>query len=242
MDNKVDKLFKEKLESHSLQPSAQAWEKVEAHLGKKNRMVLWVRVAAAVALFGVLTIVGLNWNDDNKKTKEIAKDEVTKERNDEGTKKETIVEEKEQPAPAVRKDNNKQSVADAHEVVDSRQKTVDGRDEAAVDTGEVEQQVASITEPVVEPVVTESVAEQHTPGIENEAKSIQKGITLTYSLPPVKKEEPAVVAQVEEKKTGLERVLEIAREVKNGDPLGELREAKNDILALEFRKDKNKKH
>src|ERR1044071_355585 len=72
MSNKLDKLFKEKLEEHSLQPTAQAWERVEAHLGKKNKMVLWVRVAAAVMLLGVLTFVGINWSNSTSE-EEIAK-------------------------------------------------------------------------------------------------------------------------------------------------------------------------
>ena len=45
----------------------------------------------------------------------------------------------------------------------------------------------------------------------------------------------------EQKKTGFERVIEIAKEVKTGEALGELRQAKDDIFALDFRKDKNKK-
>jgi len=62
MSNKVDRLFKDKLEEHTIQPSAQAWDKVEAHLGKKNKMVVW-RIAAGVVLLGVLTFVGLKWNE-----------------------------------------------------------------------------------------------------------------------------------------------------------------------------------
>jgi hypothetical protein len=69
MSNKVDKLFKDKLEGDSLKPSAQAWEKIEAHLGKKNKMV-WLRVAAAVALLGVLTFVAVRWSGNYEQPKE----------------------------------------------------------------------------------------------------------------------------------------------------------------------------
>jgi hypothetical protein len=34
--NKMDELFKNKLENHSLPPSAEAWEKVERQLEKKK--------------------------------------------------------------------------------------------------------------------------------------------------------------------------------------------------------------
>src|SRR5690349_14724044 len=75
MNNKADKLFKEKLETHTLQPSAQAWEKVESHLSKKNKMVVWVRVAAAIAVLGALTIVALNWDTNKEQKVEVVKKE-----------------------------------------------------------------------------------------------------------------------------------------------------------------------
>jgi hypothetical protein len=223
MSNKVDKLFKDKLEEHSLQPSAQAWEKVEAHLGKKNKMVIWLRVAAVLMLFGVLTFVGLNWNDEEPR-KELVKESGV--RSQESGVKEQKVEEK-------------PSVIEQHttpkRVIRKKKKVID---EAPVVEKGIEQQIA-----VIEP----QKIEHPTPNIEpitiNQQPTTKKGITLTYSLPTIKKQEEPVLAQEEPKKTGLERVLEIAREVKNGDsPLAELREAKDDIFALDFRKDKNKKH
>ena len=72
-----------------------------------------------------------------------------------------------------------------------------------------------------------------------------KRMVLVYSLPTVVKKTEAdavvVAAADEEKRTGLQKVMDAALEVKSGDnPLGELREAKDELFALEFRKDKNK--
>jgi hypothetical protein len=221
MNNKVDKLFKEKLETHTLQPSAQAWEKVESHLSKKNKMVVWLRVAAAIALLTAVTVVVVNFNEPEKK---IVKEKITPQ--DEPT-----------VVPDEKKEEPRQQVAEAP--VKRKTQPKDQPKKVAVpvipDEPEVqqEQQVA-----VVEPPT--SVIE--------EAPMKEKSITLVYALPTIKKEIPAepVVATVEEpKKTGFERVLEIAKEVKNADnPLGDLREAKDEILAFEFKKDKekNKKH
>ena len=221
MSNKVDKLFKEKLEGDTLQPSAQAWEKVEAHLGKKNKMVLWARVAAAVILLGLLMFVGLNWNDGE------AKKEVVKKEPGVGSQEPGAKEPKTEQAPTIaeapkkaRKQNRQPNVVPP--VVD-----------------QPVEQVAITPEPQLElrlnVVETELIAHNPQP-------TTQKGITLTYSLPAVKKQEATSEPLVaEQKKTGFERVIEIAKEVKTGEALGELRQAKDDIFALDFRKDKNKK-
>lgn len=248
MSNKVDKLFKDKLESHSLPPSAQAWEKVEAHLGKKNKMGLALRVAAAVALLGVLTFVGINWSNSSDQKQELVKEEPKK-------IEPKVVEPKEKEHKEEIKQAEK--VERAPVAVEQRQ-TKKTKTQPVVE--QPKEQEHSLEQPSQQPVEqiaavdltpTQQPSHQATQQPSNQATQQPShpatqppaaGITLTYSLPPVKKEiaEPAI-AQSEEKKTGFERVLAIAREVKNGDPLGELREAKDDIFALDFRKDKNKK-
>ncbi|MFN5169665.1 MAG: hypothetical protein ACK5DD_08575 [Cyclobacteriaceae bacterium] len=52
MDHNTDKFF-ERLGEHRLEPGAQAWEKIEANLSKKNMVVIWWRVAAVVAVAAV---------------------------------------------------------------------------------------------------------------------------------------------------------------------------------------------
>jgi len=225
MSNKVDKLFKDKLEGDSLQPSAQAWEKVEAHLGKKNKMVLWLRVAAVVVLLSALTFVALRWNSNYEEPQQ----ELVKQ-NDERTPKTTPVDEPKQPVASQKSEvRSRESGARSQ---DAGRRTQEAKPrtqnlEPRTQNAEPTEQLAVVPEQTV---------------VSEPTLSTQKGITLTYSLPSVKKPEATpepVVAET--KKTGLERVLEIAKEVKNSDsPLGELREAKNDIFALDFKKDKDK--
>ncbi len=253
MSNKVDKLFKDKLESHSLQPSAQAWEKVEAHLGKKNKMVLSLRVAAAIALLGVLTFVGLNWNGRSEKV-EIAKDEVTKGRGEERksgraeeVKKPEVIEQpivKHEVKKKVQKpgkiSNDQSPIANNQSPISNTQQPISNTQQVVVNDQEISTpHQAPSTEPA--PSTEKGIT------LTYNLPPTKKGITLTYSLPPVNKDvaaadDVAVAEVAEPKKTGLERVLEIASEVKNGDYIGDLREAKDNILALDFKKDKNKKH
>lgn len=212
--NKVDKFFKDKLETHALQPSTQAWEKVESNLSKKNKMTVWLRAAAAVALLGVLGFVLATFNEPEK--------QIVEEK----------IEPKEQPTvvPEQKKDEQKQIVVKKKKKPSPKKVVVP---------------VVPVV-PDVQPEPETVQPEQQVAVVIEETPKKEKSITLVYSLPTIKKEQPAeeAVATVDEpKKTGLERVLEIAKEVKNADnPLGHLREAKDDIFAFEFKnKDKNKK-
>ncbi|HMJ67835.1 MAG TPA: hypothetical protein VK508_03015 [Cyclobacteriaceae bacterium] len=220
MDSKVDKLFKEKLEAHTLQPSAQAWEKIESHLSKKNKMVVWLRIAAAIALLGLLTFAALNWGIYKTPKTELVKQEIKPQENP------TIV-------PGEKKEEEKQ-VAEAPAPM-KKQKP----ERVVAPVVPVEQEVA-----IVEEKINTSLTDRTDQELEKKQepeKKAEKPITLVYSLPTIKKEAPAEPVVAETKKTGLERVLEIAKEVKNADnPLGDLRDAKDDIFAFEFRKDKDK--
>lgn len=74
----------------------------------------------------------------------------------------------------------------------------------------------------------------------------RKSMKLTFSLPTLesKTEEPkeVIVAEVnEDKKSTLQKAADAARELRSSDVLGSLREAKNDLFALEFKNDKTKK-
>jgi hypothetical protein len=220
MDNKMDKFFKEKLEAHAVQPSARAWEKVESHLSKKNRIVVWVRVAAAITLLGASAFVALNWDSNKQQKVQIVKDEKPVAG----------------PQPEVKKDVTRQENNQVAEAPVRKQKKSAPKVELKKAV-EVPADVPLVVEELEQQEVANTVAVV-------EAPKKEKGITLTYSLPAVKKpapeqaEEPTVA---EAKKSGLERVLEIAKDVKNADnPLGELREAKDEIFALGFRKDKDK--
>lgn len=50
--NNIDKLFKEKLESHRIIPSVATWQKIEGELkkGKNNKIIIWMSIAASLLL------------------------------------------------------------------------------------------------------------------------------------------------------------------------------------------------
>ncbi len=227
MSNKVDKFFKEKLEGHTLTPSAQAWEKLEGHLSKKNRTVIWVRIAAGIALLALVSVAIVVYLGGSHDSHELVKDVTTPSKNDQ---KPEVTKDEPQPTPAP--------------VVESTPALAQKVQPKKLDVLTVQKgsNVPKVEAPQIEETVP-SIEEQPAPKLAQAnapTAAIEKSIVLVYTLPALKKQpQPQPVVAEETKKTGLERVLEIAREVKNSDsPLADLRDAKDDILALDFKKDK----
>ena len=98
----------------------------------------------------------------------------------------------------------------------------------------------TIKEPELEPPKIETLPTE----IVAEVTIKEKPIVIEYTLEsivPQKKETP-IVAEIDEKKKGLQKALDFARDAKNSDsPLGGIRQAKDDLFALNFKKDKQKK-
>ena len=53
MNNPLDKLFKNKLTDHSIEPGEKTWARVSAGLTKKNSRIIWYRAAAALFIGGL---------------------------------------------------------------------------------------------------------------------------------------------------------------------------------------------
>jgi len=231
MNNNVDKLFKEKLGEHSLPPSAQAWEKVEAHLTKKNKGIVWFRVAAILALLSLFTFVLLK-NGREEGIKQMATQHPVKAEKEKTpasiTKEEPAKEEPVLAQQAIKKED--------HTVADQKKQPITQHEPLIAKTN-AEQPAALPEEKQMEvPVIaTEATVAQAAP---------QKSIKLTFSLPALKETESpqamvaATTAAPEEKKTTLQKAVEKANEIRTGDVLRSLRDAKNDLFAWEFKKDK----
>jgi hypothetical protein len=63
MSGKIDKLFRDNLESHSIHPRPELWERVEAGIGqKKEKKAIWVYYSVAAALLFLFALaVWLRW-------------------------------------------------------------------------------------------------------------------------------------------------------------------------------------
>lgn len=232
MNNRVDKVFKDKLESHQLSPSPAAWDKLDQQLAKKNNAHVWLRAAAVLALVSLATVVAINWRAEDTQNNLASNEEVTP-----AQPAPTPNETPEQPVamePAVgeqvarKQEKKKVVVAPQKETPVVDQQPIEQQEEQPVVLDDAPALIVDAT-PVPEqiPDITETIQEEKA-----------KPVVIVYTLPAIAKNE---APQPEEKKTGFQRVLEVANNVKNADnPFGELREAKNDLFAWEFRRDKDK--
>ncbi len=228
MSNRIDDFFKRKLSDLKTAPSEEAWSRIEATLTKKNSVVVYWRMAAALLLCSVL--IGA-WFLSQKEKPELA---IIKEEKNIPTIKEsmtdTVPQQDQTIIPNLAEKNKPQPSYRANPSRSSKNEKIKSEEEEL-------------------PAVQEDKIpmEQHEPILALEEITVaavtktEKPIVIEFTLAPVPETNLAQVVQVEEKKTGLKRIWETARDLKNGEAdFSVLRDAKNELLALDFRKDKTK--
>ncbi len=231
MSNKIDKLFNGKLADHSLTPSAEAWSRIESGLSKKNKFVIVWRAAAVFVLLGLLTGSWFYWQSkqNDSATRLATKDPVT---ND--ITPEVKSEVKETPiAPLQKTESVPQVAADNKQdkLVTQEQKKLMQPPQVALNKPEPVLKVEEIEPIKVETLVVAQVAKT------------EKPIVIEFTLEPVTQNTLAVAQTTETEKPALKKIWDKALDIKNGDTeLGGLRMAKNELFALDFRKDKSKRN
>lgn len=220
--NKLDRLFNERLSSHSITPSSVAWEQIEAGLSKKNSPLQWMRWAAILVPATLLGLLLLN-KPEPALVAEMPKPAA-----------QTISEIKQptnstQPVETSKfKERKTQQVAHFKKAKASTD-TQTNTGSTFITTSPVEI-VTPLTEVTFEPALVAPVV----------ASEEIKPIVLVYTLESV----PANALSSAEEKRGssLERVVEFAKTVKHSDPIGDLRGMKDELLAINLRKKITKKN
>ena len=227
--NKVDRFFKKKVEDLIVEPRSEAWAKLEANLSKKNKGLIWFKAAAALLLMG-LFIASILWLQQGKENQHMAEQVKTtkpaivpvEKKMKEGTKNRSRVPElKNKNISEIRKSNTKKQIAIEHPTVPTSVKK-------------------ELTDVSFKEIEKETISSQTIAAIRVE----EKPIVIEYTLESIhsQKNETPILAEITEKKNSLQKALDFAREAKNSDsPLGGLRQAKDDLFALNFIKDKQKK-
>ncbi len=247
MNQQPDKFFRDKLESYQPSVPANAWNRIEAGLEKKtDSKKWWVRIAAALLLLATAAIIlwPSNPNDSIAHTNESSAAEDSVQRHviapnaDDHHTPPMIATRKSHGSAPLAKTEGLRSVAVPKEVVTEEV----NRNNVATATNQnvtAQTNAASIQEPL-QPSV-----ENTTPAVAKKESSIKIVITADESSKYLKKNleaEKNVVAQAtsEEKKTStLKKLLEKAEDLAtNQDPLGDVRQMKDEILALNFKNEK----
>lgn len=238
MSNRMDQLFKSKLSDHALTPSAHAWSKIEAGLSKKNKFVIFWRAAAAFILCGLLVGSWIYFQSKaGNQTKQLAIENKGGETVTEKLSKETNPNEN----SAEQEDTSQSLTVKKQEVVVQSKNLNTNKPQLAI--------IESKLTPDIDK--KEKVNEK-----ENEILEVielrtttmttvkaEKPIVIEFTLEAIPSNQTAIAKEDDIGKTQLKRIWDKALEIKNGETeLGGLRLAKNELFALEFRKDKTKRN
>ncbi|HCW08327.1 MAG TPA: hypothetical protein DGG95_13285 [Cytophagales bacterium] len=237
--NKIDQLFKNKLEDHSLAPSENAWAKVEAGLSKKNNIIVW-RLAAAILLMGVLLTI-LIWSQyDTEKTPALAEKKImnSKPKIEPQAKSSASIENEKQSTQQreVIQKHDQAIYKQVKEIpVEEKLTQIEKNNSKENETQIVSNDIPSeqIKIKPEEKIIVNATTKTEV------ASTPQKPMKLEFTLEGPSVETVATTSEV--KNTGLKKVLEMAREIKQGEgPVFSLREKKDEFFAHSFISGKQK--
>jgi len=231
MENRIDQVFKDKLSEHKIAPTPEAWEKVNAGLSKKSKLAIVWRMAAVLALSGVC--IGAWYfltSNETTETKLLTNTE-------DSTKTDTSVNETAaESVPA----NVNSTQAQVNKKITTKIKTpidhLQTKSDKAIENEELKTHE-------IETILPEQAIAVELTSITQTTKP-EKPIVIEFTLESIAKSPVAQVAQVkEEENTGLKKIIEAARDMKNGDTdMSSIRDTKNQLFALGFKKDKTKSY
>jgi hypothetical protein len=242
MNQQPEKLFREKLENHSKPAPALAWNRIEQNLDKKNKSFFWLKIAASFLLVATASL--LLWQPKEKETVVLQSAQQIKPKEETPVKVEKPAEvnaseitkpkTQEPPAEQVKRSlalpRKKQTIPVAQEQIKS----------PAIAAVEVE------TEPVVVEEVTEALTIPTETTVAETTSAGNSGVTLIYTAEEVNdkyldKKSLAEATSEGKKSSTLRKLLDKAYDLKNNqDPFGDLRQKKNEILALNFKNEKQR--
>ena len=226
MTQQPDNLFREKLEHFQLNPSTDAWNRIEAGLTKRANKMLWMKIAAGLVLLSVASII--LWNNSmytDQHTTAIVNQDIGKEN--------LAVETTPADIPATSNNLITKEKDILHSAISGKRQKVVVKEYPQLEVVETIQEEAY---PVVETVVSETLIAQ----TEVAPTELSSGIYLVYSAEEVNqkylRQQPEEDATSEEKKSSrMQMLMSVANNLKNGEnPLGDLRQMKDEIFALNF--------
>ena len=261
MSNKeLDSLFKNKLEKLERQPSADVWSKIEAQTQQKKPVWLWMKIAAAILLVLVSGIVLWNTTQNEISTGKmpvIAESEQNSTNTDEIDNSNTTDEISNTEKIA---EPNTQPIVESEDIkpiepiqnAESNDAPLVANNNTMASNEQVIEQLPEVNE-INEKTSPEAlIAENNTNDatIENRTASEQQaaeGTTLVFNIEDFKKTEVATNTSTSDKpeettstsKKGFNKVLDLVKELKGDAGIGDLREAKNEVFALNFKKEGN---
>jgi hypothetical protein len=247
MNQQPDKLFQEKLQNFSKTVPANAWSRVEENLNKKNSKPLWLKIAAGFIMILSASVFLFIRNAPPAQLasqRNSTPDQVKKNNKTELPSKDTI-------QPLREKESTKAYVDRAKKNTSAKKKLRIIKDVTPVDVVVAQHVKKSEKEnnrsqeipvQVSEAVVVATQEVIH----ESEIKKQPGGVTIILGAEEVNekyldKKALAEATSDEKKSSTFKKLLVKANDLKhNQDAIGEIRQKKNEILALNFRNEKTR--
>lgn len=252
MSQQTDRFFRGKLHGYQKPMSPGAWERVARLIDRKNTFPQWMKIAASLLLMATVGLFVIS--PDDTPTEEMAMNTVGS--NNNGTPEETLTPSDPQAqisspensvTPRTRRDGDAQTA-----------RPLPGRKPHGPATKAPGVNPLPATRETVAVISEDTPGALESPALAAEVKLTQehadpqdtetKSVTLVYTAAEVNEKyldkRYAVHATPEaDKSSGLKKLLDKAHDLKNNqDPLGDLRQKKNEILAFNFRGDKQRKN
>lgn len=243
MNQQPDKFFRDKLEHYQKPVPSSAWDKIAAAQTKKNDKGLWLKIAASLLMLAVAGYILWPSTTSVEQPENILSEIPTTQPPSDSTVKQSErnsinedlnVETKNnlqaKTETKIEKPFSKQNKATKSEP-ERQTEMVAVRNEAQPEPQIINVDASPDVE-ITEPIIAESIKENET-----------QNITLIYSAKEVDeyldKNALAEATSRDKKPSTLKKLLQKANDLKNNqDPFGELRQKKNEILALNFKNEK----
>ncbi|HEY9048986.1 MAG TPA: hypothetical protein VIN08_23965 [Ohtaekwangia sp.] len=250
MNQQPDKLFRERLESFSRPAPASAWDRIEAGLDKKDNKGLWWKVAASLLVLmvaGYILWLSAGGNRTTPTTQPVAETPHAKpdhkpaltEQIPSIPNNDPAAEKTEQVKPPI---YTAKSSAQVHSQTTSEKyipKSIaeEPKQKLAEAIPAPYEKTESTTQPVI--ATTEPAIAQNEPVYTSQQKSITIVITAAETDNYLNKNVSDEATDEDDKPSTFKKLLQKAQDLKNNqDPFGELRQKKNEILALNFKNEK----
>ncbi len=223
MNNRIDQLFKDKLSDHRVAPPTDAWLKVEAGLTKKNSYRIVWRAAAVFVLVGLFITIGIQINRQLQKSEQLAEETNTQNK---------VIPENVEPVIAL-----PQPTEQPGSFTTLTKRNIKVNDPVTVIEQDQPQPLQDVIENTEETMAQLEVSETVLEPIQ------EKPVVIEFTLDPLPTRTEAIAKADFDKDSGILKILDKALDIKNGESdFGSLRNAKNELFALDFRKDKQKRN
>jgi hypothetical protein len=258
MSNKdLDNLFKNKLEDFGKTPAANLWDKIDEQIERPRKKKAWIFLSVAASLLVLIIFKTVFLEKDNSIPVQIAKTLVANDDDcinifaEEKTSVATnVVKKSEQVTPLK---NNKIDVTHTkpqQAQLPKLSNTINIQPSIA-QNNEVEQNEKIDSKDIIQEVninvsELENIADNKTTDATNVVpstsnhKGTNNGQTLVFDISQFEAQKTEIVANEDDKKESkLKRILKIAKDIKEGESgMGDIREAKNELLAFNLKKGK----